>query len=144
MKKSASVILGTLALVAGLTACDDGPTKDVKTCADRNGNVVDDSYCYQQPQTAQGQNPDDQIIRDVLIYHWIFGGNYQPRGNTFVYVGGGGYRPAISTTYVMRSTTEGSSIVRSGSAASYGARVGGGYGGVSRGGFGGSFSGGGE
>lgn len=143
MKKSLSVLLGSLAVVAGMVGCDD-QTKDVRTCVDKNNNVVDDKNCTSQPQTAQGTNPDDAVLRDILIYHWIFGGNYQTRGSSFVYIGGGGYRSSPSVIYVAPSSGEGHGIVSSGSAGAYGRAVGGGYGGVARGGFGGSISGGGE
>jgi hypothetical protein len=132
MKKSKSVILGAIALAAAasLTACDDQPQQDVRACTDRNGQIVDDSFCQAQPQTANGQNPnDDHIIRDILLYHYVFGGSFNG-GRVY----GGGYRPSPSVIYVSPRSSTGSSIVSSGSARSYSS--------VSRGGFGGSFSGG--
>jgi uncharacterized membrane protein YgcG len=135
MKKSKSVILGALALAAAataMTACDD-KQQDVRSCTDRNGQIVDDKFCQAQPQTANGQNnANDQIIRDILLYHWVFGGQFNSRRG---YVYGGGWRPASpSVIYVSPYSSTGSSIRSAGSASRYGA--------VSRGGFGGSFSGG--
>jgi hypothetical protein len=135
MKKSKSVILGTIALAAAasMTACDDQPQQDVRSCTDRNGQIVDDSLCQAQSQTANGQNPnDDHLLRDILIYHWVFGGTFNSRPG---YVYGGGYRPeSPSIIYVSPRSSTGSSIVSSGSARSYSS--------VSRSGFGNSFSGG--
>lgn len=69
MKKSAMVALGVLAVAAGITGCQDD-TKDVKTCVDRSGKVVDDKYCMAQPQTAGGQRPSARTKRHSCIRKW--------------------------------------------------------------------------
>lgn len=136
MKRSKSIILGALAVAAtlGMVGCqDDQPTQDVRSCVDKNGQVVDDSYCTGQQQTANGQNPNnDHIIRDILLYHWLFGGNFNNTGGRVV-VYGGGFRPAPSMIYVSPRSSTGMSIVSSGSSARYTS--------VTRGGFGSSFHG---
>jgi len=135
MKKSKSVILGALALAAAasMIGCDDDKQQDVKSCVDKNNQIVDDRFCQAQPQTANGQNPnDDHLLRDILIYHYVFGGTFNSRPG---YVYGGGYRPVSpSVIYVSPYSSTGSTIRSYGSARSYSS--------VSRGGFGSSFSGG--
>lgn len=134
MKKSKSIFLGVLALAASaaMNGCDDNPTQDVKSCVDQQGHVVDEKFCQAQPQTANGQNPnDDHLLRDLLIYHWLFGGSFN--GGT---VYGGSYRPTPNIVYYGAFSSTGSAIRSAGSARTYTS--------VSRGGFGSSFGGGGE
>jgi hypothetical protein len=129
MRKTQVITLGILAAAALAIGCDDH--KDVKACVDKSGKMVADWNCQQQPQTANGQNPsDDNLVRNLLIYRWVYGGNYSNG-----YVSGYVYQPAPSIIYVSPHSSEGSSIVSSGSARAYSSSV-------SRGGFGSSFSGG--
>ena len=130
MRKTNKIVLGVLALAAAMTACKDTPDQDVRTCTDKNGQIVDDKFCQVQPQTANGQNPnDDHLVRDILLYHWMFGGNFNGQ-----YVTGGGYHPSPRIVYVPAFSSTGSAIRSAGSARSYTS--------VSRGGFGSSFGGG--
>ncbi len=79
MKKSAFISLGLVALAAGLVGCNEMDTaqkQDVRSCTDRNGKVVDENLCLQQSQTAEGRNPTDHLLMDMLVYRWVFGGNY--------------------------------------------------------------------
>jgi hypothetical protein len=95
-----------------------------------NGKVVDDRLCEGQPQTANGTNPHDNFIMNMLIYRWVFGGNFFGG-----HVGGGSFYPMNGVSYYRSSSEVGRSIISSGNAHTYTS--------VSRGGFGSSFRGGG-
>jgi hypothetical protein len=132
VKTTAFISLGMVALAAGLVGCkelDNGQTQDVRSCTDRNGKVVDESYCLQQTQTANGNNPTEHLLLDMLVYRWVFGGNYGGG-----YVGSGSFYRQPGVVYYRSSSDVGRGIMSSGNAVRYTS--------VSRGGFGSSFSGG--
>jgi hypothetical protein len=129
MRKPVAISLGMVAAAAMALGCKATPQQDVKACVDRTGKMVDESFCQAQPQTSSGQNPnDDHLLRDILIYRWVFGGNYNGG-----YVSGYAYHPVPNMVYVSPRSSVGAGIVSAGSSHAYG---------VSRGGFGGSFAGG--
>ena len=111
MKRSAQVTAPLLAAAAIslLTGCN----KQMQRCVDEHNNVVDDSFCKNQPN-AQQQRPDGHggFIFVPLPYRYYYGG-------TGTYgigsqAGGGSYTPTPGASYTTRGGF-GSSFAEGGS-----------------------------
>lgn len=71
-------------------AINDGGNNIVsRACTNGQGYVVEDKYCdpqwIAQQQILAQQNHDNQMLQDLLLYHFMFGGNV---GVGNVYLGG--------------------------------------------------------
>src|SRR5271157_5559350 len=106
MKKVFSAILALSLLL--LVACNEqpvpqqpAPQQQVETitqngqqvmsraCINSQGQAVDDRYCdpqwVAQQQAIAQQNHDTQLLNDLLLYHFMFGGTF---GANNYYYGG--------------------------------------------------------
>jgi hypothetical protein len=121
MKRSTQVTAPLLAATALslLTGCH----REMQRCVDEHNNVVDDSFCQNQP--AQQQRPDGHGgFIPFYPYRFYYGGwgGY----GLGTQVGGGSYTPAPGASYTTRGGF-GSSFAEGGSHSSGG--EGGGHGG---------------
>jgi hypothetical protein len=109
MKRSTKVAAPLLASAA--LAMTMGCRKpEMQRCVDENNKVVDDSFCANQPQQPNQQQPPRTgggILPLIPLYHYYYGG-WGGYGLGTV-VGGGSYVPAEGHTYATRSgvTTRG-------------------------------------
>jgi hypothetical protein len=113
MKRSAQVTAPLLAAAALslLTGC-----RQMQRCVDEHNNVVDDSFCKDQPNQTQNSTAPHPLFR----YYYGGWGGYGI-GST---VGGGSFTPSPGISYVTRGGF-GSSFAESGSHSSSGGEGGG-------------------
>jgi len=119
MKRSTQVTAPLLAAAALslLTGCRK---PEMQRCVDEHNNVVDDSFCKNQPNAQQQQQPDGHggFIFVPMPYRYYYRG-YGGFG-IGSQVGGGSYTPAPGVSYTTRggfgsSFAEGGSHSTSGS-----------------------------
>jgi hypothetical protein len=122
MKRSAQVTAPLLAAAA--LAITTGCNRQMQRCVDEHNNVVDESFCKNQP--GEQQSPDGRGgFIPLYPYRYYYGGwGGYGIGTT---VGGGSYTPAPGASYVTRGGF-GSSFAEGGSHSS-GSGEGGGHGG---------------
>lgn len=94
MKRSKTVDLTILALLAASfgTACAKDP--ELKHCVDQNGVVVDDSQCTNQATYGHGGN--------IIPFRWYYGGTgiFSPGSR----ISGGSFTPSAGHVYSSPST----------------------------------------
>jgi hypothetical protein len=114
MKRSTQVAAPLLAAAAlsFLTGCN----KQMQRCVDEHNNVVDDSFCKNQPNARQRPDGHGGFI-PFFPYRYYYGGwgGY----GLGTQVGGGSYTPAPGASYTTRGGF-GSSFAEGGSAGSEG------------------------
>jgi hypothetical protein len=117
MKRSTQVTAPLLAAAALslLTGCRK---PEMQRCVDEHNNVVDDSFCKNQPNQPQ-QSPDGHggFIPVIIPYRYYYGG-YGGFG-LGTQVGGGSFTPAPGRSYTTRGGF-GSSFSEGGSHSSSG------------------------
>src|SRR5579871_3290773 len=108
MKRSTQVAAPLLA-AAALAITTGCQKPQMQRCVDENNKVVDDSFCANQPQQPNQQQPPRTgggILPFIPLYHYYGGWGGYGLGSV---VGGGSNTPDPSTTYATRSgvTTRG-------------------------------------
>ena len=130
MKRSTQVTAPLLA-AAALSLLSGCRRPEMQRCVDEKNNVVDDSFCKNQPGEQQRPDGHGGFLPIFIPYHYYYGG-WGGYGLGSV-VGGGSYAPAPGSSYTTRSgvTTRGGfggSFSEGGSHGSSGSSSGGGAG----------------
>jgi hypothetical protein len=122
MKRSTQVAAPLLAATALslLTGC-----RQMQRCVDEHNNVVDDSFCKNQPNAQQRPDGHGGFIFLPSPYRFYYGG-YGTYG-IGTHADGGSFTPTVGTSYTTRGGF-GSSFAEGGSHSS-GSGEGGGHGG---------------
>jgi hypothetical protein len=98
MKRSTQVAAPLLAAAALslLTGC----RKDMQRCVDEHNNVVDDSFCKNQPNQQQRPDGHGGVIPFFPMYRYYYGGwgSYTPG----THADGGAYVPTAGRSYTTR------------------------------------------
>jgi hypothetical protein len=124
MKRSAQVTAPLLAAAALslLTGCR---RPEMQRCVDEHNNVVDDSFCKNQPNAQQRPDGHGGFLPLFIPYRYYYGGwGGYGLGSQ---VGGGGYSPTPGRSYTTRGGF-GSSFAEGGSHSSSSGSHGGGAG----------------
>jgi hypothetical protein len=104
MKRSTQVAAPLLAAAA--LAMTAGCNRQMQRCVDEHNNVVDDSFCKNQPNAQQRPDGHGGFLPIIFPYRYYYGG--WGGFGLGTQVGGGSYTPAPGASYTTRGGFGGS------------------------------------